>query len=419
MMHVAFRHTPRLIRPSWPILALAAAAMLGSSAASTSALAATTASDRGQLMEGARKLDARASYRTYCASCHGPAGDGHDDKGKALVPVDFTAPAAAADLDRQAIMDAITRGHDPAARSAWAGKLSESDADGIVRYIREAFMLPTPAADASMGQQIYARTCSVCHGERGNSASWAQNSFDPPPRDFTSDKARNMTRRQMINAVTYGSENTAMMPFTTQYSGEEIAAVVDYIRGTFMKGEPPVSQTGAPAHGHTGMAQHEQQANLAPEGSHAAHGHVGADGDMTAPFPRGLVGDAAKGKVFYENNCAECHGLKGDGEGPRAYFINPKPKNFTSPKARVEFNRPHLHSAIAVGVKGREMAAWSKVIDDQQIADVAEYVFMAFIQPDAEMAGGAHDAGHSHTNGGHTEDENHNHATGGADVKKN
>lgn len=381
------------------------------------AIAATDSTGRGQLLDGARKLDARASYKAYCASCHGPTGDGRDDEGNILVKVDFTAPAAAADLDHQAILDAIGQGHDANTRAAWIGKLDGADAEQIVRYIREAFMLPTPAADASIGQQIYARTCSVCHGERGNSASWAQNSLNPPPRDFTSEKARTLTRRQMINAVTYGKEDTAMMPFTTQYSAEEIAAVVDYIRGTFMKGAPASAETTAPAHGHTGMALSEQQANLAPTDSHAAHGHTGADGDMTASFPSGLVGDTAKGKDFYDNNCAECHGLKGDGDGPRAYFINPKPRDFTSPKARVEFNRPHLFSAISMGVPGREMAAWSKVLDDQQIANVAEYVFEAFIRADAGLADGAQDGAHTGTTHGH-ENDGHDHATEEA-VKKN
>ena len=405
MMLEVHRTARRSVGPSLLLSALSAAVAIA--AASVPAYAATESTGRDQqLLDGARKLDARASYKTYCVSCHGPTGDGRDDKGNTLVTVDLTAPAAAADLDHQAILAAIEQGHDATTRAAWADRLDETDAEHIVRYIREAFMLPTPAADASNGQQIYARTCSVCHGERGNAASWAQNSLNPPPRDFTSDKARTLTRRQMINAVTYGKEDTAMMPFTTQYSSKEIAAVVDYIRGTFMKGAPASAETKVPTHGHTGTAQSEQHANLAPADSHAAHGHAGADGDMTASFPKDLVGDAAKGKVFYDNNCAECHGLKGDGDGPRAYFINPKPRNFTSSKARAELNRPHLFSAISMGVQGREMAAWSKVLDDQQIADVAEYVFEAFIRAEAGVADGHADDGLDH-------------ATEGAAVKKN
>jgi mono/diheme cytochrome c family protein len=42
-----------------------------------------------------------------------------------------------------------------------------------------------------------------------------------------------------------------------------------------------------------------------------------------------------------------------------------------------------LFAAVAHGRNGTEMPAWNKVLDDQQIADVAEYVFVSFIQPKA------------------------------------
>ena len=50
--------------------------------------------------------------------------------------------------------------------------------------------------------------------------------------------------------------------------------------------------------------------------------------------------------------------------------------------ARAGFNRPKLYRAIKDGVVGREMPAWGKVLDDQQIAHIAEYVYQAFIRPD-------------------------------------
>jgi mono/diheme cytochrome c family protein len=139
---------------------------------------------------------------------------------------------------------------------------------------------------------------------------------------------------------------------------------------------------GADAHaGHgTGAA--------ADPNDHAAHGHGtrSADGkvDMKAPFPGGLRGNVAAGRKFYEGNCATCHGVKGDGQGPRAYFINPKPAVFTSDKSRAALNRPTLFDATSTGRRGSEMPAWDKVLSKQEIADVTEYVFRAFIQPSVE-----------------------------------
>ena len=41
-------------------------------------------------------------------------------------------------------------------------------------------------------------------------------------------------------------------------------------------------------------------------------------------------GDAAAGKTVYERKCAGCHGEKGDGKGPAAELLAPKPRDFTA-----------------------------------------------------------------------------------------
>jgi high-affinity iron transporter len=38
-----------------------------------------------------------------------------------------------------------------------------------------------------------------------------------------------------------------------------------------------------------------------------------------------------KGKQLYEKNCAPCHGIQGNGQGPMAGMLNPPPHNFTEP----------------------------------------------------------------------------------------
>ncbi len=103
--------------------------------------------------------------------------------------------------------------------------------------------------------------------------------------------------------------------------------------------------------------------------------------DMKLPMPMGLKGDFAKGATFFIHNCAACHGAKGDGNGPRAYFITPPPRNFLLSASRKRLNRPVIFEAIANGRLGTNMPAWGKVLSNQEIADVAEFVFQNFIQP--------------------------------------
>jgi len=96
-------------------------------------------------------------------------------------------------------------------------------------------------------------------------------------------------------------------------------------------------------------------------------------------MPEELKGDPQRGMALYMLNCTACHGSAGDGEGPRAYFIRPKPRNFLLPASRRSLNRPALFRGIARGKPGTEMPAWEKVLNRQQIADIAEFVFQRFI----------------------------------------
>jgi mono/diheme cytochrome c family protein len=102
--------------------------------------------------------------------------------------------------------------------------------------------------------------------------------------------------------------------------------------------------------------------------------------DMSLPMPRGLKGDIEKGRDFYMQNCYTCHGVTGAGDGPRAYFINPVPRDFLLETSRQYLNRPALFEAISNGRTGSEMPSWGKVLSDQEIANVAEYVFQSFIR---------------------------------------
>jgi len=46
----------------------------------------------------------------------------------------------------------------------------------------------------------------------------------------------------------------------------------------------------------------------------------------------GAGDEYTQGKKLYSNKCLICHGAKGDGHGPAASALSPKPANFTDPK---------------------------------------------------------------------------------------
>ena len=85
-----------------------------------------------------------------------------------------------------------------------------------------------------------------------------------------------------------------------------------------------------------------------------------------------------KGKTLYDQSCASCHGEKGDGKGPAADFVFPKPRDFT--KGTYKFKstgsgEPALDSdilrTIREGNPGTSMPAWKRFSDDEAKALVA------------------------------------------------
>lgn len=307
--------------------------------------------------------DGALVYSQYCVVCHGEKGDGDTRvrRGLSAPPRDFTTAQARQELSRERMINSVTHGRSGTAMMPFEERLADSEIAAVVDYILTTFMTgkggelrPTKMA---RGEQLYMRHCAVCHGDKGSGAMWTQSSLNPPPRNFTAALRGELTRERMITSVTYGRPGTAMMSFRKRLSPEEVATVVDYVRESFL-----------------GKA-----ADLPPEPVRI----VAAD--MSLPFPNGLLGDAEQGKRFFENNCFTCHGKQGDGKGPRSAFINPKPRNFLEPESRQRLNRPALFVAVRDGLRGTVMPSWGKVLNDQEIVNVAEYVFAAFVHPQADQ----------------------------------
>jgi mono/diheme cytochrome c family protein len=338
------------------------------------ALVACTQVSLAAPVPGVQKL-----YAAYCSVCHGESGDGntHVKQGLKPPPRDFTVAGLGSQLNRGYMIDVVSNGKPGTAMVGWKDQLSSEEIEGLVDYIRTTFMVETPTERSGPGKSIYASTCSVCHGEDGAGARWGKTSLKPPPVNFTTvDPAQGLTRERMIASVTNGRPGTAMTAFASQLTGDEIEDVVDYIRDTFMTRHH--STASSPAATGASMAVLGKELHPAGISQAGAHGV-----DFSLPMPNELSGDAATGKAYYLQNCTACHGIEGKGDGPRAYFIFPKPRNFLAPANRARFNRPALFKGIKQGVRGREMPAWEKVLSEQQIADIAEYVFQTFIKPDA------------------------------------
>ena len=63
--------------------------------------------------------------------------------------------------------------------------------------------------------------------------------------------------------------------------------------------------------------------------------------------------------------CSQCHGKRGDGNGPMAKMFNPAPRNFTCSQTMASIPDGQLYWIIKNGSIGTSMPAFNKLSDDE------------------------------------------------------
>tara|TARA_R110001583_G_scaffold69544_2_gene197104 strand:- start:24743 stop:25984 length:1242 start_codon:yes stop_codon:yes gene_type:complete len=372
-------------------------------------------------------------WRTNCASCHGADGRGSPQIKQQLNGeiVDFTSLAFAETADRRKMLLAVRDGVKETIMPSFRAQLPYQEMLAVVDYARNSFMLQLNMGhDYDEGKKVFADNCSVCHGDQGQGAIWTSAGLFPKPANFTDPKKiKQLTKTRMLFSVTNGRPETAMVSWKTRLSTQQITAVVNYIRAGIMKvsdretefgdamGEQqnkldpflsgkkfdesdlssaPVKKTNKVEQSSTsknnpsdpflqsGAYQVSEDPNIGKSDiyggeSHDHKTHMGKKLNILDPLPNDLIGDYDAGRDLYRKTCVSCHGKNGNGQGPRAHFIFPKPRDFTHSAARASFSRAHIFERIRAGVTQTEMPAWGSVLTQQQMANVAEYVFSTFI----------------------------------------
>jgi len=89
----------------------------------------------------------------------------------------------------------------------------------------------------------------------------------------------------------------------------------------------------------------------------------------------------ARGQELYDKHCSECHGSSGQGDGPAAQLLLPRPRDFTAGKYKVRSTETgslptddDLLRAVRQGLQGTSMPAWDKLLSDQDIRTVVAYL---------------------------------------------
>ncbi len=98
-----------------------------------------------------------------------------------------------------------------------------------------------------------------------------------------------------------------------------------------------------------------------------------------------------RGRLLYAEHCLHCHGVTGDGDGPTAKYLNPKPRDyrlglfkFTSTHNPSRAQRDDLARIIDQGIPGTYMPSF-KLLTAEESKAIVEYVLWLSIRGETEL----------------------------------
>lgn len=265
-----------------------------------------------------------AVRKRACAACHRLEGS----DGSLAPDLRFVGKIRDAAYIAEHLAD--PRKHTPGSNmpSFW---MSSSERSAIATYLVTLVDVTVPATPAEQ----YRTLCARCHGDGGRGDGITSENLLPRPRDFGNSRYFNwLPRERALAAIANGVPGTAMPPFGRVLGTAQVEALFDHIRAAFV-GPLPASQPGP-----------RKLAIANPR-----------------PFTPESV---ASGKAVFQQRCYGCHGRLGNGKGPNAPDMVPRPRDLTSAHYLAKLADARLFESITYGVVGTGMPPWDYLPESQR-----------------------------------------------------
>ncbi len=193
---------------------------------------------------------------------------------------------------------------------------------GMARASGETPVLDSAALSESgeTGEKLWLTLCAGCHGENGTGNGPAADWLRPRPVNLTQ---YDFTWQRLAQVLWHGVPGTAM-PAWRDIPVADLTALATYVKAFAVE-------------------------------------------ESIAPPDQNQL---ATGEQVYQNNCAQCHGDAGDGQGFAVSQLAIAPTDFTS-------QRPSLGESVRVlnnGIEGSSMAPWTDRLSESEIVAVSYYL---------------------------------------------
>ena len=304
-------------------------------------------------LSGAGDLElGRRIYNFRCYYCHGYSGDARTLAATLLdpKPLDFTG-ASPDTLGRERMMRSIQSGRPGTAMMSFAGTLQPHEIAAVTDFIRQEFMVEKAentryhtVANGWPNHERYTAAFPFATGKLALDTPWEQ--LTPQQADGK--------RLFMTSCVSCHDR-----AFVNQGGVQWESRPLSYPRNQFSPGDD-LSPVSHPA---------------AVDAMSSASPYVLHD---RPPKLKGLTDAEKRGEALFQKNCAFCHAADGTARNWIGSFMEPHPRDLTSPKAMSGMTRTRLRTVIREGLPGTSMPAWKSVLSEQQVEDVIAYVARAF-----------------------------------------
>lgn len=207
----------------------------------------------------------------------------------------------------------------------------------------------------SQGRLLYKKHCAVCHGVNGNGQGEAARLLEVKPRDFTKGQYKIKSTpsgtlpldEDLMRSIKFGLPGTAMVP-QIFLSDNEISLIVTYIK----------SFSSRFSQAKTGKA-----ISLPPIPSFSPE-----------QLPLGRA-------VYQKNQCIQCHGPEGKGDGILAKALTIKPADLTQRPLKVGSTIQDIARTILTGMEDTPMPPYQFIIEGQELWSLAYYINSLGRQP--------------------------------------
>jgi len=90
----------------------------------------------------------------------------------------------------------------------------------------------------------------------------------------------------------------------------------------------------------------------------------------------------ARGRELFQQNCIQCHGVDGRGDGPQAASLNPQPTDF---RLHIPLHTdPQFYAFIADGYPGSAMPAFRDALSEDDIWNLVNFLRSEFSEPPSQ-----------------------------------